>query len=83
MGNATNTTDNVHQGITDIQTVFWRGPEYTPVRLIPSTPGSPNPPMVTQRLFTVSKCQGSPNGINSKTLRPSNDLLIRLGAVRP
>ena len=56
IGNATNTTDNVPQGISDIQTVLGRGPEYRPVRPIPSTPGSPNPPMVTQSLFTVSKC---------------------------
>ena len=71
------------QGISDIQTVLGREPEYRPVRPIPSTPASPNPPMVTQSLFTVSKCQGYPNAINSKTLRPPNDLLIRIRAVRP
>ena len=80
IGNATNTTDNVPQGISDIQTVLGRGPEYRPIL---STPGSPNLPMVTQSLFTVSKCQGCPNAINSKTLRAPNDLLIRLQAVRP
>ena len=83
IGNESNTTDNVPQGISDIQTVLGRGPEYRPVRPIPSTPASPNPPMVTQSLFTVSKCQGCPNAINSKTLRPPNDLLIRIRAVRP
>ena len=83
IGNATDTTDDVPQGITDIQTVLGRGPEYRPVRSIPSTPGSPNPPMVTKSLFTVSKCQRCPNAIKSKTLRPPYDLLIRLRAVRP
>ena len=83
IGSATNTIDNVAQEINDIQPVLGRGPEYRPVRPIPSTPASPNPPMVTQSLFTVSKCQGCPNDINSKTLKPPNDLLIRLRAVRP
>ena len=83
IGSATDTIDNVAQEINDIQPVLGRGPEYRPVRPIPSTPASPNPPMVTQSLFTVSKCQGCPNDINSKTLKPPNDLLIRLRAVRP
>ena len=54
------------------------GPEPRPVRPVPPTPAFPNPPLVSQVLFTVTVCQGCPNQIDSRNLVPPNDLLIKM-----
>ena len=59
------------------------GPEPRPVRPVPPTPSFPNPPLVSQVLFTVTVCQGCPNQIDSRNLVPPNDLLIKMMMVRP
>ena len=59
------------------------GPEPRPVRPIPSTPSFPNPPLVSQVLFSVTVCQGCPVEIDSRNLRPPHDLVIKMLMVRP
>ena len=65
------------------QVLLGSGPEPRPVRPIPSTPSNPNPPLVTEVIFTVTVCQGCPNEINSRSLTPPHNLLIRMRAIRP
>ena len=65
------------------QPVLGSGPEPRKVRPIPSVPGSPNPPYVTQTVFNVSKCQGCDVPIDSKNMAAPNNLLFRLKAIRP
>ena len=59
------------------------GPEPRPVRPIPSTPSFPNPPLVSQVLFSVTVCQGCPIEIDSRNLLPLHDLVIKMQMVRP
>ena len=59
------------------------GPEPRPVRPIPSTPSFPNPPLVSQVLFSVTVCQGYPVEIDSRNLRPPHDLVIKMMMARP
>ena len=65
------------------QVVLGSGPEPRAVRPIPSTASHPNPPCVTEVLFTVTVCQGCPNEINSRSLTPPHNLVIRIRAIRP
>ena len=59
------------------------GLEPRPVRPVPPTPAFPNPPLVSQVLFTVTVCQGCPNQIDSRNFVPPNDLLIKMMMIRP
>ena len=52
------------------------------VRHIKSTADYPNPPIVTQKMFNISRCQGCSKGID-KNMEPPNDLVFKIKAIRP
>ena len=61
------------------------GPEPRPVRVIPLTGDSPNPPYVTTCLYNISKCHGYHAPIQSlkRKMKVPNYLLFMLKAIRP
>ena len=75
---------NADQPAASTGPVLGSGTEPRPVRVIPSTDDSPNPPYVTTSLYNVSKCHGCPAPIQSlkRKLKAPNDLLFKFKAIR-